>query len=409
MLEKKSAHFIIRYNLRNPLTGRGHGVAGVRDEALIDIYLEALERLYAVMTAPPWSRRPPIVGSEGKTIVNVADAASLLLGTGSPFTDADLQGVPYIHLQCGNDEPSVERERLRAIAEAVHEATHVFNWRERPLRDLNTAPWLWMHEAMAVYMETVVLRDNDDFHRFLRNWVVIPETPLDTWNARYQAGMFLCYLAAKTAPEVINKIWTMSEPAERPLDCIARILWQEGKRKFSSADPQDDDLFASGYCMDSYFLQDIANAGHAGNVFDRHGERGVSESFYLSPGDSPTTEDSLDHLACRYYRLFLESSVRQLEVQLLAHGSREATTLKAELAVVTQSSQRGRVYKLHPAAAPATAAEPVQLSAAVSEVAPGEIDHLVLVVSNCGFRGARQDPSIAHDDGQQYTIIVRAR
>src|ERR1700686_2018125 len=74
---KESSHFIIRYNLRNPIGGRGDAKGGVRDEQQIDVYLDALEQLFKVMTAPPWSRPLPIVGSEGKTIVYVFDLSEV--------------------------------------------------------------------------------------------------------------------------------------------------------------------------------------------------------------------------------------------------------------------------------------------------------------------------------------------
>ena len=410
--ERESPHFLLRYNLRNPLNGKGYGAGGVRDDAMIDTYIAALERLYEVMTSPPWSRPPPIVGTEGKTIVKVLNIAELKKRANDPFTDADLNGVPYICLPCGNDEPTVEGERLRAIAEAVHEATHVFNWRERPLRDLNATAdlhsnpkwWWWMHEAMALYMETVVLKDNDDFHRFLRHWVVLPEVPLDEWNPGYQAGTFLCYLDDMMGPEIINKIWTSSSPTEKPLQAIARVLMEEGCT-FSSHSPDDADVFASGYCMSSYFLQDAGNARHVRNLFQRHGERAVSETFCLSMGDPQSAEDSLNHLACRYYRFFPDSRITKLEVNLLADGSRGPTTLKAELAVVTRDKQRGPVYKLRPASSSASAGGSMRLSAEINQLAPGDIDHIVLVVSNCGFGGMEQHPQ--YYDGKKYTITVK--
>jgi Family of unknown function (DUF6055) len=409
--EKQSPHFLIRYHLRNPPSGRGHGAEGVCDDTLIDTYLDALEQLYAVMKSPPWSRPDPIVGSEGKTVVKVLDTAELKIGARPPFTAADLGGAPYIYLLCGTDEPMAKGERLRAMADAVHEATHVFNWSERPLHgpnltlDMRNDPWRWMHEAMAVYMETVVLKGNQDFHRFLRYWVTIPEIPLDTPKAGYQASMFLCYLAEKVGPEVINRIWTPPKMKETPLHAIERVLKQEG-RIFVSPLP-DDDVFASGYCMDSYFLQDPIAACHAKNVFQRHGGRAVSESFCLSAdAATQTAEDGLDHLACRYYRFFLDGSITRLQVQLLADSRQGETTLKAEMAIVTKQMQRGRVYKLYPSRPSVTAEGFIHLSAEITEIVPGDIDHVVLVVSNCGFRGIEHYSE--HDDGRLYRIKVTA-
>jgi hypothetical protein len=307
----------------------------------------------------------------------------------------------------------MEGERLRAMADAVHEATHVFDWRERPLCDLNTALdldrnplwWWWMHEAMALYMETVVLRDNDDFHRFVRHWVVLPEIPLDAWHPGYQAGLFLCYLSDRLGPEIINRIWTPSDPAEKPLQALERVLQEKGV-KFSSPNPDDDDVFASGYCMDSYFLKD---ACHARNVFERHGERAISASHQLSLGESPPSEDTLDHLACRYYRFFLERRIAKLQVRLLTAGRESGTNLKAELAIVTKQMQRGSTYKLRSSIRPMAIEEPIELFAEISEIPHGDIDHVVLVVSNCAFRGMDSNSRTDHYDGQQYTVNVTAR
>jgi hypothetical protein len=220
--------------------------------------------------------------------------------------------------------------------------------------------------------------------------------------------MFLYYLAKKLGPEIVNKIWTMSDKKENPLQAIERILMQETGCKFVSPSPNDDDIFASGYCMDSYFLQDVTNAGYIRNIFLRHGERAVSESLYLSLDEEQAVEDGLDHLACRYYRIYPESQVTNLKVRLLIPEDQGPSTLKAELAVVTKQMKRDSVYKLYLVPRSASSKNFIQLFAEINQIALNDIDHFVLVVSNCGTRGAQRNPYIEHDDGKQYRIIVKA-
>src|SRR2546423_2084284 len=192
------------------------------------------------MTAPPWSRPRPIVGSDSKTVVHVLDTSKLNITGG--FTDQDTQGVPYIVLPCGIDEPTIQGELQHAAADALHQATHLFNARERPLRAFNVSTWLWMHEAMAVFMETIVMPENQDYFRFLKSWIDMPQVSLDNHQAGYQASMFIRYLSAKLGLEFVSKVWAESRPNETPLEAFIRLM--PPGQKFSSPDPDDSDIFA---------------------------------------------------------------------------------------------------------------------------------------------------------------------
>lgn len=405
---KESRHFIVHYNLRNPVDGRGDASGGVRDEKQIDVYLEALEKLYDVMTQPPWSRPPPIVGEEGKTIVYVFDLSEVFTdGNDDAVTIVDKRRIPFVCLSARSLEATLEAEQELARAQAAHEATHVFNCRERHLGDyVTTEPWRWMHEAMAVYMETVVFTDNSDFHRFTGQWVIRPEVSLDGWNGHYQASMFLRYLGEQFGPEIINKIWTTSGETEQPLHAIERILMEVVGRKFCSPSPEEDDAFASGYCMDSYFLQDATVSRHACDVFTRHGDRSITETLRLSVDRPIQVKDRVDHLACRYYRLYPRSAVTRIEVQILAEANPVGTTLKAEMAVVTKRMQRGPIHKLTARSDSDIPDGSVALYGEIPKFDVDDMDHIVLVIANCGFRGKEQYSE--HDDDRQYTITATA-
>src|SRR5688572_9247374 len=102
----ESDHFILYFGLRNPVNGKGLGVAGVRDRVVVLTYLEALERLYSVMTSPPWNRKPPIVDKSGKTRVYIYNSEIGPYTAEDAFADTEPPGgrVPYIVLLCRRSE-----------------------------------------------------------------------------------------------------------------------------------------------------------------------------------------------------------------------------------------------------------------------------------------------------------------
>jgi Family of unknown function (DUF6055) len=403
----ESDHFVIHYGLRNPREGRGRGSEGVRDRILVLTYVEALEHLHSIMTDAPWNRPPPVVDLDRRTHVFVFDTY--------PFTDVDpfsqtapgssAQTVPYIVLPCRNDETSTQAELQRAAAEAVHEATHVFNFTEKP-DDLLVPAWEWYDEGFAVFMETLAVAGNPDYVRFLKNWIDRPEVPLDHRNARYQAGMFVRYLARRLGHRFVNEVWTDSAPSEGPFQAIQRML--PPNQVLISPDPKVKDLFASGYCMDPFFLWDHASAGLAPEVFARFGERAITDSLMLKAGaPAQMTGGVLDHLACRYYRFYLKGNVSKVWIALTPGNGAGPTKLKAEVAAVTGEGARTGVTPLHPPPEPVEG-EPFRLTAWLNVADPGEIDHLILVVTNCGTRPDPLNGTNLHDDYKDFTIEVAA-
>jgi hypothetical protein len=404
-LRMESPHFILHFGLRNPTAGKGRGGEGVRDRIVVLTYLEALERLYSIMTAAPWNRPAPIVDQGKKTHVFIYDS--------DPFTADDpfstlapgstATSVPYIVLPCRNDETTTQAELHRATAEAVHEATHIFNFTERPFDSMLAQEWEWYDEGFAIFMETHVVAGNPDYVRFLKNWIDMPEVPLDHPNAKYQAGMFVRYLAKRMGTAFINDVWTMSAPTEGPFQAIQRMLLP--KHVLLSPNPAVPDLFASGYCMDPFFLWDHESAGLAPEVFARYGERAITDSLVLRSGSPEATDGALDHLACRYYRFYLKGDVSRVSVTLSPDGATNGggTQLKGEVAAVTSVGRRVSVSPLHALNGRAKA-ESIQLSAELNDFDPAEVDHLILVVSNCGTRKNPNDGTGHHDDGKRFTI-----
>lgn len=392
----ESEHFLIHFGLRNPLTGRGMGVHGVRDKVVILTYVEALETLYRTMRTAPWQRKPPVVNGTGKTLVYVLDS--------SPFTFHDRDEVPYIVLSCRSNEPTTQAELHRAAAEAVHEGTHLFNYSERPMHDPNSSAWEWFDEGLAVLMEMLVASGNPDYFRFLMDWIDVPEMSLDDPDGHYQAGMFTRYLAKKMGLDFVNNVWIKSKIKESPIEALERMM--PANQKFISADPGEQDIFASGYCIDPYFIWEHASASIAPDVFLRYGERAISESKLLHAGTQAHISGQLNHLACRYYRFFLKSNISRVQIDFTVTDPQSTTPFKAEVAVVAKDKQRLRVSCLRTLdeQTPATG----RLSAVLDDLDPDEIDHLVLVVSNCGIRTSQQHGGKAHDDKKDFTIMASA-
>lgn len=396
--EAESNNFIIRYGFRNPPSGPGLGGDGVRDQILILTYFQALESLYRVMTSPPWNRRCPIVGDLKKTLVYVCDSP--------PFTAYDDNKVPCIVLPSRSSEPTTNAELRRAAAEAVHEATHLFNFTHRPHYETSSKPWIWFDEGMAVLLETLVVAGNPDYFRFMMNWIDMPEMPLDDPMGKYQAGMFVRYLYMRMGVEFVNEVWTKSSVGIGPLDALAHFAALKNET-FISADPTVEDIFASGYCIDPYFMCDHTGVGLAPDLFFRFGERAISQTLVLDPITDSEIEvkDFLDHLSCRYYRIYLKNDVKQLSVRMSFNQPCVRRIFKAEIATVTKHKMRSSVTRLHEE----IAQDPdgcCHLNATLTGLDAGKIDHLLLVVSNCGVRSSANN--IEHDDDKIYTIKVKA-
>jgi len=324
-----------------------------------------------------------------------------VFNSGHPFTTYDgTTKIPYIVLTSRNNEPTTQAELHRATSEAVHEATHLFNYSQRPLWDKIPAKrWEWFDEGLAVLMEMLVAKDNPDHFRFLMDWIDSPEVSLDLDHpaVKYQAGMFIHYVKELLGSKFVNDVWVNSDPDEEPLRALQRLM-PDG-RKFFSSDAGVQDVFA-GYCIDPYCLWD-----HASEVFLRFGERAVRESLRLPDRNDGEIKDSLDHLSCRYYRFYLNDGVDTLEVIMDVDSHFEDTPLKAQIAVVTKDRRRSVPEPLRPRANGMDGDS--TLSCVLRGLNSAEIDHIVLVVSNCGTN-LSLNSDFGGDDGREYSFSGRA-
>ena len=292
--QAESEHYAVLFGYRDPAPRHsGLGIRGVRNPTLVSVYLEALERLYAAMTGPVFRRPNPRVDHSGKTAVYVFHIADRF-ASNSPFMMYDLDGIPYLGLPCRSADPTMQAAFHRAASEAVHEATHAFNWSARPYQGLREEAWHWFDEATAVFMERYLLAGNPDAIRFCLNWTDMPERPLDHRAGMYEAGMFATYLATRFGPGLISGLWTQSTRTETPLETLNRLMQIE-EPALHTIDPTLCPVFAE-YCLDSYFLWDHQSKGFALDVYIRFGKRALAGCAALAPGDSVIFENRVDHL-----------------------------------------------------------------------------------------------------------------
>jgi hypothetical protein len=395
--ELQSKHFTIRYGDRNPRNGPGLGVHGVRDRVLILTYLQALENLYRTMTAPPWNWPEPITDDGKKIRVFVCDE--------DPTTYHDDEQYPCIVLPSRSDEPTTHAELLRAAAEAVHEGTHVFNFGKRPHYETSSNPWIWFDEGMAVLMETLVAAGNPDYFRFLRNWIDVPETPLDESEEKYQSGIFVGYLHRRLGADFVRRVWLDSDEGEGPIKALERLAEENGIT-FVSPEPSVKDIFASGYCVDPFFMWDHRSDHLAPDIFYRFGERAIAQSFSLNTKSAcEVDQDSLNHLSCRYYKFRLVQPTKKVHVEMQVDDPAN-NKLKCQVVIVDAENQPLRIVTLDKAPR-SLLANRYQLSATI-QLTDDRNDHLMLVVTNCGTITSAENDEDEHDDDKYYSLKVRA-
>jgi hypothetical protein len=369
----------------------------VRNPELVDCYLQGLEALYAAMTGPELAREPPSVGERGRTVVYVFASR--------PVASTGLDGSPYLILPCGSTEPTIKAELQRAASEAVHEATHAFNYLGVDLDyRLHTKLWEWFDEGTATYMEMRLLPGNTDHFRFMRGWMDAPHVPLDSRAAKYRAAMFVRYLAARMGDSFIAQVWKQARETESALKALATLSAQHGQ-VLCSPDPSIADLFATGYCMDAYFCHDPNSSACNSALYRRYGGRTITARATLRPAERSIWEGSIDHLACRYYQFRLAADASQLTVQLHSNRNSGPPALKAEVALVAPDKRRCGVVALR--RQPGSVEAP--LCATLTEQQLAALDHVVLVVSNCGLAVPHgESPPAQCFDGQAYTIEAQA-
>lgn len=113
----------------------------------------------------------------------------------------------------------------------------------------------------------------------------------------------------------------------------------------------------------------------------------------------------LDHLSCRYYRLYPQKGVSKVRVALEAHSrlphNRRLPLLRGFMATVTPNMHRERSASL-----PLPGENKRKKGGGLPWNA--NLDHVVVAVCNTGNRVADPREHFGPDDGQEYTITASA-
>lgn len=405
----ESGPFRFRYCERNPKGSRGWGVDSIHGD-LLKVYQEALQEAYRKLVSPPFNRTPPRIKTNWKLPVYVFALDKWWQGvsgwTLEIMSPALGRPVPLIALPSRFDAPEMEEQHRAAESAAGHELAHVFNLVQRPLHrrvakgrwvfdEVGYQLWAWMNEGLAVFLESQLFPSNCDWLRYSLDWVDRPDRSLNADEAKYQAGFFLRYLARRTKDDGFPcRLWEDAAPNDSPISCFEKACKGFGI-PFCSNDPSQCDIFASGYCVDSYFLWEQTvngrqNPGYEPEVFKRFGERPVVEYQELQASPIITREQKLDHLACCYYRFELTKDLKRIGITVRIKSGR---CLKAELyPVLKNPRRRGQRLALSPQSGSLQAEARAPLT-------PNEIEHLVLTVTNCG--------KTTDDDGATFDVLVQ--
>ena len=423
-----SEHFVFHGIWRNPKPSQqasgsfNHVVHGIRDTTVLSLYQDTLEDAYQKFVKAGRNKPTFEYGMRfGKRIpvfLIAADRGSEECS--SPFAHGVVipelgKWAPYIVLPVRGFETTMEAEREAFAATAVHELSHVFNMQILPHRRAATEripfeirTWIWFDEGIATSDESWVLSGNKDWLPFSIGWLDYPERSLNDDAAWYQAALFVRYLNRRMEDAGIlnfsNEIWKQSARVWKSVDdhskgissptqtltalSAVQMCLEDHEIEFSSNKMDVDDFFASGFCMDSYFLWDSSSKRSEQEVNARFcGGRAVAECLCVTVDE--ITESrlwTLPHLACRYFRIYPSHLPVRIRVSVELGGVR-ACDLKAEMAFVAHGTlaRVGKVIRFREEFIDRGHALIADQEPIISDV---EFDHIIVVVTNCATNTA---------------------
>ena len=400
------------------------GLHGVRDPRLLELYSQTLEAGYQRFSDAGWPE--PTKDLDGRIPVFVFAVDDPDMECGSPCMEdlemlpgnlppgtyaAPDRVVPVLALRSRFAVSTLDQEREQAQADAIHELRHLFNAKFMPYRRLPTPPWipnrgrwlnswLWLDEGHCVSTEAEFFPAILDWVGFALNWADRPTRSVDDPKAKYQAALFVRYvnrlMAQRNTLDFLRRVWARSQsvwnmapgPTSPPPFCALTALSEEFAALnpplvFCSADMAD--VFASGFCFDSYFLNDPALPAYEPQVFQRFTGRAVTRTWKaLNLPGQQTESYPLPGLACRYFRFFPEERPRQLIVRVLPSGGSSLAAIKVDLALASQGTGNliadSRQTAVRPPVQP-----PTELVVELDGFSSQTCDHAVLVVTNCGM------------------------
>lgn len=401
-LSAESDNFHVRYGMRNPQRGRGLGAQGVRWDWLVPLYLDSLEMAYERMAAyfgPDKPRTP----ANCKTLVLIGELSEF--ADGNPFTFDDPARGPMIVLPCRNQEPTHDGFVQRAVAEAVHETAHVFNFTSRPSTiRRNNDPWTWVDEATAVTLERLVLPMNPDCLRYAMRWTDEPETPLDAAGFWYASFPFMTHLVRRD-PQFGRQLWKgASASRQRPFEILSSLMGGAG-RPYDTPDPEFVEAMLD-FFVTAYFSWEQTSWSFLPDVVSRYGTRNLTESFVLSGTNEvqASGDVSIDHLACRYFRVIPRAKHRGLTVKIEFTNRVDRPKLQVAVRPVNLDYPSPSFNRL--VTPESTHDHTVSVSCAIEPSNVDGIDHYIVVVANCGVCADDGRPGTVHDDRRNFSLSV---
>lgn len=383
-----AGNFRIHYGLRNPFCGRG-GLApnvwdgsrhGVANDTVIGEYENALSLAYRTLSDPSMGW-PPLRQLPVRVLVYELELGSC----GFAMPDIDDTSC-YLALANESVEPDIATARQCREATAVHELTHLFQFRAFPPSP--PARWLWFDEASATAVEMSLFSKNRDYYRYLLAWITGPHLSADS-TPGYHSAPFVEYLMKRWGTDLISEVYAMGQQSGGTIEAVDALAQTVQLRSgpalpFSSA-IADNDIFGYGYCVDAYFLGNPGSGIGNPDILARYGGRPVTETFCTYPVVDATASDAIDHLGCRYYRFRPMEKKRALHVRVDLPDPDAQTSLRGELILVTPQGM--------PAGRDTLARNPsgVYMEATLSGFTQRAVDHAVLVLANCAYGSGAPD------------------
>jgi hypothetical protein len=350
-----SEHFVVHYALRNPRSGPGQGCDGMRDQRWVGFCVDQLEFAYRKLAARRGRENGPLRNGNGKTPVFLLDQNSPCVGSPfmEPIRDRSAGGrfIPMLVLPARPDfgDPGLWAEYFRSCV--AHELMHAFNFNQRPLLpspDYSTsalliANWRWLNEGLAVAAEDELFPGTGQWLAYAQRYADTPELSLGAADG-YHSVFLVRYLdrrfSRKLGSLFTDGLWVDSSGTTlSALQYLAKNL-PEKSDVFCSADPDVEDVFASGFCRDAWFAHDPGRDAYEPKVVEHFGGRALTHAWQLPAGDSLLKEQVIPSLACRYYLISARRKLETLSVTITPE--RNATELKAELVpLATDGISRG--------------------------------------------------------------------
>jgi hypothetical protein len=347
-----------------------------------------------------------------------------------------------------SSEPQWELELAQTLAATVHELSHCLNMQVLPLRkhppigqetqDEWIESWRWLDEGMAVAAEASFAQREQQLHmagdpkalpiandwlRFALDWVDRPERSMDDPRHVYQAAFFVRYVdRLMGGPKFLNEVWKLSGSVWEgnvSKDCSALTMLAQAFRQLEPSrvfcSPSELDLFASGYCLDSYFLNDPASRVFEPQVYERFKERAVTRTWRMSNTaewpDGKKELYPLPGLACRYFRFMPVEKTACLTVRVLSPPGKAAESIKSLKAEVVFARPDNGCCQRGPdgIALRQILTGNGELACEIPDFCAKACDHAVLVVTNCDYAGSKlnQMPPTGYLKSTEFSVMAR--